>query len=93
MFLGQLEDRLPEDEELVKQKFEMKYKTHYENLGKIPGVLLEDNKRRKLLKDLGVDTLKKPELAKDQEETKEALAEGVAMTSQSTQQALSGLEK
>lgn len=36
-------------------KLEQKIKKHYTNIGKTPGVLIEDNKRRKILKELGVE--------------------------------------
>eukprot|EP00347_Sterkiella_histriomuscorum_P007603 403348282 len=55
MFLGQIEDRIPEIEEIVRLKFENKIKKHYTDIGKTPGILIEENKRRKLLRDLGVE--------------------------------------
>lgn len=56
MFLGQLEDKVPEIEDIVRQKFELKIKKNYTDIGKTPGILIEDNKRRKLLRDLGVES-------------------------------------
>lgn len=64
MFLGQVEDEIGlahggsnEAAEILKAKFELKYDRYYKDSGKIipPGVLVEENKRRKLLKELGVD--------------------------------------
>lgn len=64
MFLGQVEDEIGlahggsnEAAEILKSKFELKYDRYYKDSGKIipPGVLVEENKRRKLLKELGVD--------------------------------------
>ena len=64
MFLGQVEDEIGlahggsnEAAEILKAKFELKYDRYYKDSGKIipPGVQVEENKRRKLLKELGVD--------------------------------------
>jgi hypothetical protein len=64
MFLGQVEDDLglahggsDQQAAIIKAKFEMKYEQQYKDVGKImpPGVLVEENKRRKLLKELGVE--------------------------------------
>ena len=54
VFLGQLEDKVPEVEDVVKLKLEYKIKTHYSEIGIVPGILVEENKRRKLLMELGV---------------------------------------
>lgn len=54
MFLGQVEDKVPEVEEVVRLKLELKIKTQYSEIGVVPGILVEDNKRRKLLMELGV---------------------------------------
>ena len=40
---------------IIKKKFELKYDRSYKDIGKTPGVLIEENKRRKLLKELGVE--------------------------------------
>lgn len=62
MFLGQVEDELginnssnPVQDEVVKAKFEHKYTSQYQDRGKIlpPGILVEENKRRKILQELG----------------------------------------
>ena len=53
-FLGQVEEKVQADEEIVKSKFEKKFEERYKDLGKIPGVLVEEMKRRKILKELGV---------------------------------------
>lgn len=64
MFLGQVEDELglatgtnEGHEAIVKGKFELKYDRQYKDVGRVipPGVLVEENKRRKLLKELGVE--------------------------------------
>lgn len=55
MFLSNIADRLPEDEEILKLKLENKIQKQYAGIGKIPGILVEENKRRKLLRDLGVE--------------------------------------
>jgi hypothetical protein len=49
-----------EDEDVLKRKLNLKVMRHYSDIGKIPGVLLEDNKRRKLLKELGVELQPQP---------------------------------
>lgn len=54
MFLGQLDEKLPDVEEIARAKLAHKVTAWYSGLGKIPGVLIEDAKRRKLLRDLGV---------------------------------------
>ena len=40
------------DQEMLTRKINLKIFRQYSNIGKVPGVLLEDNKRRKLLKTL-----------------------------------------
>lgn len=42
---------------MVKLKFDMKYGRQYKDVGKVvpPGVLVEENKRRKLLSELGME--------------------------------------
>ena len=64
MFLGQVDDELglanggsDVHAAITKAKFELKYERQYKDVGKIipPGVLVEENKRRKLLKELGVE--------------------------------------
>ena len=64
MFLGQVDDELGlanggsnVHAAITKAKFELKYERQYKDVGKIipPGVLVEENKRRKLLKELGVE--------------------------------------
>lgn len=76
MFLGQLDDKVPEIEDIARQKLEQKIKKHYSDIGKTPGVLIEENKRRKILKELGVEV--KPEAPKAEEEKKhEAIEEEI----------------
>ncbi len=43
--------------DIARGKFELKYTRQYQEVGKLvpPGVLVEENKRRKLLKELGVE--------------------------------------
>ena len=50
----------------------MKIKRHYTDIGKTPGILIEENKRRKLLRELGVDAKIEENKAKLQEEIKES---------------------
>ena len=54
--------------DIIKQKFELKFKNYYSNIGKIPGVLIEENKRRKLLKELGVEIASGLDKAKNSKE-------------------------
>lgn len=51
------------DESLLRAKFELKHAQQYKDVGVLPGVLVEENKRRKILKELGVElrTQKKEE--------------------------------
>ena len=60
MFLGQVEDELglagPSSkiqDEIIKEKFEYKYGRQYKDIGKVPGIAVEENKRRKIVKELG----------------------------------------
>ena len=48
------ERSLPVDEDITHEKLKIKVDRHYSDIGKMPGVLIEENKRRKLLQDLGV---------------------------------------
>jgi len=52
MFLGQLEDKVPDVDDITKAKLEHKIKKWYTDVGKIPGIVIEDAKRRRILKDL-----------------------------------------
>ena len=55
----------------MKQKMELKIKSNkYHNIGKTPGILVEENKRRKLLRELGVS-------AQIEEQTSKLLSEAV----------------
>ena len=64
--------------EIAKAKFEMKYDAQYKDVGKIipPGVVVEENKRRKILKELGVE-LRTTVETKKEEATKEETKDGV----------------
>jgi hypothetical protein len=55
MFLGQVGEKVPEDEEIVRKKLELKINRQYADIGKIPGIAVEENKRRKLIRDLGIE--------------------------------------
>ena len=55
MFLGQIGERLQEDAELLKMKVQLKIDRQYSDIGKIPGVIVDESKRRKVLKDLGLE--------------------------------------
>jgi hypothetical protein len=50
MFAGQVDDELgTPDAALIKAKFELKFDRGYKDHGKIPGILVDENKRRKLV--------------------------------------------
>jgi hypothetical protein len=63
-FLGQVEDEIGINttgaaashiaDQIVKEKFELKHATQYKDVGKVPGVLVDETKRRKILEELGV---------------------------------------
>lgn len=56
MFLHHSDDHPTYDNDILNRKINLKVIRHYDNIGKIPGVLLEETKRRKLLQSLNVDT-------------------------------------
>jgi hypothetical protein len=56
MFLGQVEDELglagapsKVQDDIIKAKFELKFNSQYKDLGKVPGIVVEENKRRKIV--------------------------------------------
>ena len=74
----------------MKAKFELKYNSHYKDLGKVPGIVVEENKRRKIVKELGGEMRGEKPLTKVtteniEEEKKEPMKEqdneGIAMVS------------
>ena len=55
MFASNLDDQPPEDEEIVRTKVQSKIDACYSGLGEVPGVLVDQVKRTKILTDLGFD--------------------------------------
>ena len=95
MFLGQVEDELglagptsKVQDEVVKAKFENKHAQYYKDIGKVPGIVVEENKRRKIVKELGGEIRgEKPSSATLVEEEKKQQPEsneGMIMVSQTT---------
>jgi hypothetical protein len=101
MFLGQVEDEIGlnnpgsihGDEsiaaEIARKKFEMKYNAQYKDVGKKgpPGVLVEENKRRKILNALGVEMRSNQNnvgTADKKEEAEEAKNEEIQPISEAT---------
>jgi len=56
------------DPALIKAKFELKFDRGYKDHGKIPGILVDENKRRKLVQELGAEMVKQPAVEKSEEE-------------------------
>ena len=86
MFASNIDDPLPEDEDLVREKLQKKIDNSYSNVGKVPGVLIDQVKKTKILKDLGFnanDLASKPDIQVDPEE--ESKVEDI---SHSTQKAI-----
>lgn len=77
MFAGNHDDRISEDADILKMKLQSKIKSQsYDTIGEIPGVSkLDESKRRRILKDLGVFTAP-PTATKTSEEAKQAQLEG-----------------
>ena len=62
MFLGQVDDELgTQDPSLIQAKFELKFNKGYKDIGKVPGILVDETKRRKLVKELGGEMAKEEE--------------------------------
>ena len=54
-FLGSVEDELgTSNDSILKDKFELKYAASYKDIGVLPGVKVDETKRRKILEELGV---------------------------------------
>ena len=53
MFASNLDDPLPEDEDILREKLQRKMDESYTDVGKVPGVIVDQVKRTKILKDLG----------------------------------------
>ena len=83
MFASNIDDPLPEDEDIVREKLQKKIDVSYSEIGKVPGVVVDDVKRTKILKDLGQTLATKTDVKVDTEE--ESKVEGI---SHSTQKAI-----
>ena len=70
MFASNIDDPLPEDEEIVKAKLQRKIDASYSDIGKVPGVLVDQVKKTKILKDLGCSLAGKNDVKVDVEESK-----------------------
>ena len=65
--------------EIARSKFDYKYSAKYKDLGKTPGILTEDNKRRKIVRDLGGELRGDKKLEEEKKESP-LIDEGISTT-------------
>ena len=80
MFASNIDDPLPEDEEIVREKLQKKIDASYSDIGKVPGVVVDEVKRTKILKDLGESLAAKTDVKVDTGE--ESKVDGISHTTQ-----------
>lgn len=80
MFASNIDDPLPEDEEKVRAKLQMKIDASYSDIGKVPGIVVDEVKRTKILKDLGCSLASKTDVKVDEGE--ESKVDGISHTTQ-----------
>ena len=80
MFESNIDDPLPEDVDIVREKLQKKIDVSYSDIGKVPGVVVDDVKRTKILKDLGQTLAAKTDVKVETEE--ESKVDGISHSTQ-----------